>query len=145
MNATEKKLVSNATNIISDIKNYISSNYNWIFYFINPLFESDANNPICKIIETYHGEWSDYIDFNVVSIGETFVCIDIDIDDGSEEGISLRRYVNLNAFEDTVNRNMKIYGGKLNELRIEKVKEEITHYEARLASKKEELERLLGI
>ena len=56
MNTTEKKLISNATNIISDIKKYISSNDNWIFYFINPLLESDANKPIYKIIETYHDE-----------------------------------------------------------------------------------------
>ena len=145
MNTTEKNLISNAANIISDIKKYISSNDNWIFYFINPLLESDANNPICKIIETYHDEWGDYIDFNVASIGETFVCIDINIDDGSEEGISLRRYISLSHFEDTVNRNMKIYGGKLNELRIEKVKEDIARYEECLASKKDELDRLLNV
>ena len=145
MNTTEKNLVSNATNIISDIKKYISSNDNWIFYFINPLLDSGNNKPLYDIIETYHDEWSDYIDFNVTSIGETFVGIDINVDDGSEDGIILHRYIYLNAFEDTVNRNMKIYGGGLNELRIKKVKEEIAHYESCLASKKEELERLLNV
>ena len=54
------------------------------------------------------------------------------------------RAIFLCNFEDTINRNMKIYNGKLNELRIENIKEDIERYKKCLADKEAELNKLLS-
>lgn len=144
MNNTEENLITKIANITNEIKNYISSNKNWIFYFVNPLVTGDANKPIYDIIHDYPTEWEDYIDFDVVNVSGSSIQINVNIDDGSELGISLKRYIFLANFEESINRNMKVYAGKINEIRIENIKEEIEHYKKMLSEKEKELHNLLN-
>ena len=136
-------LLEKINDLTIEVENYIKSNKNWVFYFLNTLVDSGANEPIFKMVKEFPDEWEDYIDFSILHINKANIDIAIDVDDGSELGISLRRTIYLPTFEETVKRNIKIYDGKINELRIERLKEEINGIKNHLEKKEIELATLM--
>jgi len=144
MNKFEEEFLDRGTSLIRDIKNYISSNKDWVYYFLNPLCDTDANKALRNIIEEYPVDWEDYVDFEILYFNGSTVKICIIIDDGSECPITLNRFIYLPNFSDTVERNKKVNEGKINELRIANLKEEIEYCKTRLELKEKELNELLG-
>lgn len=142
MNKTETKLVARIETLVDDIRNYISKNPNWIFYFLNPLVNSEANKPIEKCVKLHPNDWEDYITFDIRSLYTSSVEIEIRIDDGTEEGINLNRHIYLPSFEETVCRNKKLWDGKLDEIRIETLTSEIERLKEVLEKKESELNEL---
>ena len=140
MTEIEDNLTTRISDLIHDAQTYIESNSDWIYYFLNPI--AGGNEELFKCMKTYPDEWEDYISFNIIYISGSFITIEINIDDGSEQGIAFKRYIYLPTFSETVDRNKKIYEGKLNEIKINNIKEDIEYLKKRLKEKEDELKIL---
>ena len=118
MNDKEKSFLNRATGLMKDIKDYILSNNDWVYYFINPLVESEVNKPLKDIVEQYPDEWEDYVDIEIEDFNGTSVKIMITVDDYSETPPCLHRFIYLPHFSETVERNKKLYSAKFNEIKV---------------------------
>ena len=140
MTKEEKDLVARSNELVSDITNYIKSNPKWIYYYLNPL--AGGNEELFDCIKEHPDDWEYYIDFELANVSGSSVQIKIHIDDNTDCGLVFSRYVNLLTFEETVERNKRLYDGKVNEIRKENIKEDITRLKAALQKKEEELKKL---
>ena len=143
MNKIEESILKRSTELMKDIRNYILSNENWIYYFLNPLSSSDANKAIEDIIKEFPFDWEDYIDVQINDFNGSSVKIAIRIDTGDEMPLSLNRFIYIPNFSDTIERNKKLMDGKINDIKIASLKEEIESYKNILSEKEAELEKLL--
>lgn len=143
MNKTEESIVKRSIDLMNDIYRYIVSNENWIYYFLNPLVESESNKPIEDIINRFPSNWIDYIDIQIVEFNASTVKVIIEIDDDYETPIRLTRFINIEHFSDIIERNKKLINDKINGIKITKLKEDIEFYKNILGEKEAELENLL--
>ena len=143
MNKIEESIIERSSALMDDIREYILSNKNWIYYFLNPFSQSDTNKPIEDIIKEFPFDWEDYIDVRINDFNGSSAKIIIEIDDGNETSLSLNRFIYIPHFSDTIERNKKLMDGKINDIKIASLKEEIESYKNRLAEKEAELEKLL--
>ena len=143
MNKIEKSIVERSLKLMEDIRNYILSNENWIYYFLNPLVESELNKPIEDIINRFPSNWIDYIDIQIIDFNASTVKVIIEIDDDYETPIRLTRFINIEHFSEIIERNKKLIAGKINGIKITKLKEDIEFYKNILGEKQAELKNLL--
>lgn len=143
MNKTEESIVKRSIDLMNDIYRYIVSNENWIYYFLNPLVQSESNKPIEDIINRFPSNWIDYIDIQIVEFNASTVKVIIEIDDDYETPIRLTRFINIEHFSDIIERNKKLINDKINGIKITKLKEDIEFYKNILGEKEAELENLL--
>ena len=143
MNKTEESIVKRSIDLMNDIYRYIVSNENWIYYFLNPLVESESNKPIEDIINRFPLNWLDYIDIQIVEFNASTVKVIIEIDDDYETPIRLTRFINIEHFSDIIERNKKLINDKINGIKITKLKEDIEFFKSILGEKQTELENLL--
>lgn len=144
MNKIEKNFLERATKLMTDIRNYILSNNDWVYYFLNPLCDIGDNKPLQNIVEEFPDEWEDYIHMQITDFNGSSVKIYIEIDDCSECPTRLNRFIYLPLFSESVERNKKLNEGKINELKIANLKEEIESCKTRLELKEKELNELLN-
>ena len=143
MNKTEKSIIERSLKLMEDIRNYILSNENWIYYFLNPNVESEENKYIEDIINRFPSNWLDYIDIEVVNFNRATVKVIIEIDDDYETPIRLNKFIDIEHFSDIIERNKKLINDKINGIKITKLKEDIEFYKNILGEKEAELEKLL--
>lgn len=143
MNKTEESIVKRSIDLMNDIYRYIVSNENWIYYFLNPLVESESNKSIEDIINRFPSNWIDYIDIQIIDFNASTVKVIIEIDDDYETPIRLTRFINIEHFSDIIERNKKLINNKINGIKITKLKEDIEFYKNILGEKEAELENLL--
>ena len=144
MNKIEKSIIERSLKLMEDIRNYILSNENWIYYFLNPLVQSESNKPIEDIINRFPSNWLDYIDIQIIDFNASTVKVIIEIDDDYETPIRLTRFINIEHFSDIIERNKKLINDKINGIKITKLKEDIEFYKNILGEKEAELENLLN-
>ena len=99
MNKTEESIVNRSLKLMEDIRNYILSNEDWIYYFFNPLVESESNKYIEDIINRFPSNWLDYIDIQFIDFNASVVKVIIEIDDDYETPIRLTRFINIEHFQ----------------------------------------------
>ena len=143
MNKTEESIVTRSLKLMEDIRNYILSNENWIYYFLNPLVQPESNKHIEDIVKRFPSNWLDYIDIQIIDFNASTVKVIIEIDDDYETPIRLTRFINIEHFSDIIERNKKLIAGKINGIKITKLKEEIEFYKNILGKKEAELKNLL--
>lgn len=143
MNKIEKSIVERSYKLMEDIRNYIVSNENWIYYFLNPLVQSESNKSIEDIINRFPSNWIDYIDIQIIDFNASTVKVIIEIDDDYETPLRLTRFINIEHFSDIIERNKKLINDKINGIKITKLKEDIEFYKNILGEKEAELENLL--
>ena len=143
MNKIEKSIVERSYKLMEDIRNYILSNENWIYYFLNPLVQSESNKSIEDIINRFPSNWIDYIDIQVIYFNASTVKVIIEIDDDYETPIRLTRFINIEHFSEIIERNKKLINDKINDIKITKLKEDIEFFKSILGEKQTELENLL--
>lgn len=143
MNKIEKSIIERSLKLMEDIRNYILSNENWIYYFLNPLVQSESNKSIEDIINRYPSNWIDYIDIQIIDFNASTVKVIIEIDDDYETPIRLTRFINIEHFSEIIERNKKLINDKINDIKITKLKEEIEFYKSILGEKQTELKNLL--
>lgn len=143
MNKIEKSIVERSYKLMEDIRNYILSNENWIYYFLNPLVQSESNKSIEDIINRFPSNWIDYIDIQIIDFNASTVKVIIEIDDDYETPIRLTRFINIEHFSEIIERNKKLINDKINDIKITKLKEDIEFFKIILGEKQTELENLL--
>lgn len=143
MNKIEKSIVERSYKLMEDIRNYILSNENWIYYFLNPLVQSESNKSIEDIINRFPSTWLDYIDIQIIDFNASTVKVIIEIDDDYETPIRLTRFINIEHFSEIIERNKKLINDKINDIKITKLKEDIEFFKSILGEKQTELENLL--
>ena len=143
MNKIEKSIIERSSKLMEDISRYILSNENWIYYFLNPLVQSESNKPIEDIIERFPSNWLDYIDIQIIEFNASTVKVIIEIDDDYETPIRLTRFIDIEHFSEIIERNKKLINNKINDIKITKLKEDIEFYKSILGKKQTELENLL--
>lgn len=143
MNKIEKSIVERSYKLMEDIRNYILSNENWIYYFLNPLVQSESNKSIEDIINRFPSNWIDYIDIQIIYFNASTVKVIIEIDDDYETPIRLTRFINIEHFSEIIERNKKLINDKINDIKITKLKEDIEFFKSILGEKQTELENLL--
>ena len=143
MNKIEESIVNRSIDLMNDIYRYIVSNEDWIYYFLNPLVQSESNKLIEDIINRFPSNWLDYIDIQVIEFNASTVKVIIEIDDDYETPIRLTRFINIEHFSEIIERNKKLMDGKINDIKITKLKEDIEFYKSMLGKKEVELENLL--
>lgn len=143
MNKIEENIINRSSELMADIRRYILSNENWIYYFLNPLSSSDANKPIEDIIKEFPFDWEDYINVQINDFNGSSCKVIIEIDTGDEMPIGLTRSIYIPNFSYTIETNKKLMDGKINEIKINNLKEEIESYKNILTEKEAELEKLL--
>ena len=130
-------------NLVSEIDEYIKSNKDWVFYFLNPLAGTDgANKPLFDCMKEHPEDWEEYIDFDIININTTNIQISINIDDNSDSRIELKRYIYLPYFEESVSKNKKIYDGHYDEIRMKNLEDDINELKSILEKKEAELANL---
>lgn len=135
MTLKEKELKEKVTTLIDEIEDYISSNSDWVYYFMNPFEE--GNEYLFDCMKAYQDNWKEYISFRIISITTCSVTITINILDETELGINLNRRIYLPKFAEIVERNKKLYDGKFNEIRIKQVESDIVILRNRLLEEEE--------
>ena len=143
MNKIEKSIIERSSKLMEDISRYILSNENWIYYFLNPLVQSESNKPIEDIINRFPLNWLDYIDIQIIEFNASTVKVIIEIDDDYETPIRLTRFINIEHFSEIIERNKKLINNKINDIKITKLKEDIEFYKSILGKKQTELKNLL--
>ena len=143
MNKIEKSIVERSLKLMEDIRNYILSNENQIYYFLNPLVQSESNKSIEDIINRFPSNWIDYIDIQIIDFNASTVKVIIEIDDDYETPIRLTRFINIEHFSEIIERNKKLINNKINNIKITKLKEDIEFFKSILGEKQTELENLL--
>ena len=143
MNKTEESIVNRSIDLMNDIYRYIVSNENWIYYFLNPLVQSEGNKPIEDIVKRFPSNCLDYIDIQIIDFNASTVKVIIEIDDDYETPIRLTRFINIEHFSEIIERNKKLINDKINDIKITKLKEDIEFYKNILGEKEAELENLL--
>ena len=143
MNKIEKSIIERSLKLMEDIRNYILSNENWIYYFLNPLVQSESNKSIEDIINRFPSNWIDYIDIQIINFNASTVKVIIEIDDDYETPIRLTRFINIEHFSEIIERNKKLINNKINNIKITKLKEDIEFFKSILGEKQTELENLL--
>lgn len=143
MNKIEKSIIERSLKLMEDIRNYILSNENWIYYFLNPLVQSESNKSIEDIINRFPSNWIDYIDIQIIYFNASTVKVIIEIDDDYETPIRLTRFINIEHFSEIIERNKKLINNKINNIKITKLNEDIEFFKSILGEKQTELENLL--
>lgn len=143
MNKIEKSIIERSSKLMEDISRYILSNENWIYYFLNPLVQSESNKPIEDIIKRFQSNWLDYIDIEIIEFNASTVKVIIEIDDDYETPIRLTRFIDIEHFSEIIERNKKLINNKINDIKITKLKEDIEFYKSILGKKQTELKNLL--
>lgn len=143
MNKIEESIVNRSIDLMNDIYRYIVSNENWIYYFLNPLVQSESNKSIEDIINRFPSNWIDYIDIQIIDFNASTVKVIIEIDDDYETPIRLTRFINIEHFSEIIERNKKLINNKINDIKITKLKEDIEFYKSMLSEKQTELKNLL--
>ena len=139
----EENLTKKIGDLINEVEAYIASNPDWVYYFLNPL--CGGNEELFECMREHPDDWEDYISFSIINMTSTSLSIDINIDDGSELGVSLKRYIYLLNFSETVNRNKKAYEGNLISSQLSNLKEDIDRLKEILKEKEDKVKELEGL
>lgn len=143
MNKIEESIVNRSIDLMNDIYRYIVSNEDWIYYFLNPLVESESNKPIEDLINRHPSDWLDYAYIQVVNFNAATVKVIIETEDEYGKPLRLTRFINIEHFSDIIERNKKLMGGKINDIKTTKLKEDIKFFKSILGEKQAELKNLL--
>ena len=139
----EENLTKKIGDLFNEVEEYIASNPDWVYYFLNPL--CGGNEELFECMMENPGDWEDYISFSIINMSSASLSIEINIDDGSEFGIHLKRYVYLPNFSKTVTRNKRLYEGKLISSQLSNLKEDIDRLKEILKEKEDKVKELEGL
>lgn len=138
---TINELLNRCEALRNDIKKYIMSNKEWMYYFLNP--NAKGNEELFNLIKEYPDHWEDIIDIKIKSISSSYVIVYLITDEYyCDIHIDLERTIVLPTFETVVKRNKMMCEGKLNEIKINSLKKEINALKNTLKEKEEDLKKL---
>jgi hypothetical protein len=137
-----RNIMNQTDDVIKLVDYYISSNENWMFYFMSP-FLTKRGNPfgaLFDVMEDYPEDWKDRISFEVRNIARSSVAINIYIDNGTETPTTLHGNILLVNFERDAKNNFEAQKIDIRERRKKDLLETKENLEHRLKEIENELE-----
>jgi len=143
--ATDSKvcnIMDHIGDVIMLVDEYISSNENWMFYFMSPFLVKRGNpfGALFDVMEDYPEDWKDRISFEVRNVSSGCVGINIYIDNGTETPTTLHGNILLTNFERDVKNNFEAQKIDARERRKKVLLETRENLEYRLKEIEKELE-----
>ena len=136
-------LAKKGKDLLSDIRELIMSNKNWIFYFIPPNLKSDSKNqPIKKYVTENPYTWEDDAYIDVLDFNGTSVHVHINLENGELVPQFYDRHIILEHFDRDVEYNKKAMDGELDEFLIKELNDEILYYKEQIEKAEKELSKL---
>ena len=143
--ATDSKvcnIMDHIGDVIMLVDEYISSNENWMFYFMSP-FLAKLSNPfgaLFDVMEDYPEDWKNRVSFEVRNVTSCSVGVNIYIDNGTETPTTLHGNIFLENFERDTKRYFEALKIGERELRKNNLLETKKNLEHRLKEIEKELE-----
>ena len=137
-----RDIMNQMDDVIKLVDSYISSNENWMFYFMSPFLPklSHPFGALFDVMEDYPEDWKDRISFEVRYVSRSCVAINIYIDNGTETPTTLRGNILLVNFERDVKNNFEALKTDIREIRKKDLLETKENLENRLKEIEKELE-----
>ena len=135
-------IMNQTDDVIKLVDSYISSNENWMFYFMSP-FLAKLGNPFGALFDTmedYPEDWKDRISFEVRNVARSSVAINIYIVNGTETPTTLHGNILLVNFERDVKNNFEAQKTGIREIRKKDLLETKKNLEYKLKEIEKELE-----
>ena len=135
-------IMNQMDDVIKLVDSYISSNENWMFYFMSPFLAklTNAFRPLFDVMEDYPEDWKDRVSFEVTNVASSFAMVNIYIDNGTETPTTLRGSILLRNFERDVKNNFEALKIDVREIRKKDLLETKENLEHRLKEIEKELE-----
>lgn len=137
-----RDIMNQMNDVIKLVDSYISSNENWMFYFMSPFLAKLTNTfrPLFDVMEDYPEDWKDRVSFEVTNVASSFAMVNIYIDNGTETPTTLRGSILLRNFERDVKNNFEALKTDIREIRKKDLLETKENLEHRLKEIEKELE-----
>lgn len=137
-----RNIMNQADDVIKLVDSYISSNENWMFYFMSPFLPKRSHpfGALFDVMEDYPEDWKDRISFEVRYVSRSCVAINIYIDNGTETPTTLHGNILLTNFERDVKNNFEALKTGVREIRKKDLLETKENLEHRLKEVEKELE-----
>ena len=132
-----KDIMMKSSDLLKIVREYILSNKNWLYYFIN------KNDFVFELLSDHRDDWIDYVDLKVENCSGANAYVDITIvDDFGDDKCVFARYVSLPGFEGETLRLYNEYHENAIEKAIKDKRHELEYYESKSEHVRKELEEL---
>lgn len=128
--------------LYEEITKWISSNGDWIYYFINPLKRDEDYFIIEECLKKHIDDWSLYISFVIRSIDRSGIDLDICVYDVHGNRKVLNGYLFFNNFESVVKKHKMLFEDKIKDDTIVLLRKEVEDLRNRLEESEKKLEVL---
>lgn len=144
INSKVRNIMDRIGDDIMLVDEYISSNENWMFYFMSPFLPKRSHpfGALFDVMEDYPEDWKDRISFEVRYVSRSSVAINIYIDNGTETPTTLHGNILLVNFERDVKNNFEALKTDITERRKKDLLETKKNLECKLKEVEKELEEL---
>lgn len=144
INSKVRNIMDRIGDDIMLVDEYISSNENWMFYFMSPFLPKISHpfGALFDVMEDYPEDWRDMISFEVRYVSRSSVAINIYIDNGTETPTTLHGNILLVNFERDVKNNFEAQKTGVREIRKKDLLETKKNLECKLKEVEKELEEL---
>ena len=123
------ELIERYCSLNDDIRDYIVNTPHCIMYWI-------GNEEVQRFIEEYPDDYEDMFDIRVLNVS-TSPSVRITFHDHPDGVMSIERYCVLSTFRDSVNASWLKWNGKVKELRIKELREELEYFKRKVAETEE--------
>ena len=135
MNNIEKQLIKHISNVFTDVKEYITSNENWIYYFID-------NKDVFQFLTKNPSNWKDEVNMKIEHIEHNLVKVAIRFEDENGEEIILKGNIILSNFEIRVKCNYIKMQEDILSYKIKEKEDELEYFEKRCKEVRKDIEDL---
>ena len=130
-------IIEKSSNLLNIVREYILSNENWLYYFIN------KNDFVFELLSDHPDDWTDYVELKVENCYPSMTYVRITIFDnyGDEKSI-FARYVSLPGFNSETLRLYNEYHENAILKAIKDKRKELEYFESKAIQARKELEEL---
>ena len=129
-----KDIIKSIGNLEKEVYDYITSTENWLFYWI-------GNKEVQDFIKEYPDDYEDRVSLRITKVDASCSC-KIFFDEHPYDVHSIERFCALATFRNSVKAKYMMYNGKVKELQLEELNNQLAHYKEMIANTEEEIKRL---
>lgn len=129
-----KNLIRKNSELLDEVRAYILSNKNWLYYFIN-------NEEVFDLLAEHPNDWDEYVTLNI----ENFSCVNLYVkificDEYGDEKNTLYKNISLPGFEGQTLRLYNEYHDDAYLRAIKEKEEELEYFEKKVKETRYEIE-----
>ena len=125
-----KELIERCSSLIHDIREYIVHTPHCIMYWM-------GNEEVQRFIEEYPDDYEDMFDIEVLSVSASSPSVRIKFHAHPDGITSIVSFCNLPTFRVSTNASWLKWNGKVKELRIEELREELEYFKRKVSETEE--------